>query len=935
MSITAWPSVVAFALLLVLGGCGGDDDGGGTIAPSRVTASDLEGYWVTETPDPGGSVVRTTFGFTSAERAPLVLPFALYDIPVPDGDAVSVVYRGIVDSGDQDDIQYATYSVVGGHILQTVLGDIGALPGTEYSTRILQFARGESMTLESDLDPSGARTYRWHARCPLDNSAGWQAHRGHLPECPPGLAVGASMAFDERGDLHAVHGTGEAAACETPTYAYVSETCIPRFFELPMFRWSAVDVTDNVVRIALTLIDERVVVFARRLDEADFGPAEVLDAAPGTARALRFLKGAERPMVLWNGTTSGLDEVMHRYTQQRDGTWTKASDDEIPYPFDATLTAEGDLVFANEDGVQRVTADGTPVGAPIPMPSLPLNRITPLHVTPSGRIQYVHVGPPLSGPGGVPIGRGAIFAEWNGTAWEETALGASAGAWIVTHEDGPARVVTLAQSGPASDLVLHTIEDGQHRSELGIASAPFNVDTGFPDYVRPSAVLGPGGHVAFFVDGTQLWIRRDEPLVRQPATLSLTFEGGAPGLRLYSDDGRIDCTSDCTVDVAVGERILFHVDAPPGWQSTMSCYESSILGQPSCFVPIRAATQTLTVTAERTPVQRTLFVGGSALMSVGTAFDARGDRLVLQAEFNPGRTDLVVGTTELALATHAPFALVGYERSTGDAWITPIPGATLALAAASDGGAWLVDEVLGTATFGTTTVGTPGTTSLVRVRYDASGTVVEAITITSGVNLIAHVADLEPDGTLAAAVADGPTRFFVYADASGTATRTELPFNGMPLDLAMDGARSVLSLDTGLVTTNGAAIVGSRALSNAQVRDVAIDGEVVVALASALGPVDFGGGPRTGDLFVVRYDGALEHVADVMAVSGTGRSNHIATVGDATIVAAADQILRYDASLESVVEPLEFAVGTPLSTGQDEDSLLLMYPGSLVELRPE
>lgn len=691
--------------------------------------------------------------------------------------------------------------------------------------------------------------------------------------------------------------------------------------------------TDGVLRIALTLLDEQVVVFSRRLDEPDFGPGEVLDAAPGTARALRFLKGAERPTVLWNGTTTGLDATLHRYSRQSDGTWTKDSNDAVPYPFDATLTPDGDVVFASEDGVQRVTTEGASVGAPIAMPSP--RRVTPLHVTPSGRIQYVYAGESLTGPGGVPIGNSAVFADWNGTAWEETVLGAASGeAWIVSHDEGPARVVTLAQSGPASDLVLHTIVEGQVRSELGIASAPFGAG-GRPDYVRPSAVVGPEGHVAFVLDGTRIWIRRDEPLVRQSATLSLSFEGGAPGLRLYSDDGRIDCTSDCTVDVAVGERLLFHVDAPPGWQSTMSCYESSILGQPSCFVPIRAATQTLTVTSERTPIQRTLFVGGSALMSVGTAFDARGDRLVLQAEFNPGRTDLVVGTTELALATHAPFALVGYERSTGDAWITPIPGATLALAAASDGGAWLVDEVLGTATFGATTVGTPGTTSLVRVRYDANGTAVEAITITSGVNLVAYVADLEPDGTLAAAVADGPTRFFVYADASGTATRTELPFDGMPLDLAMDGARSVLSLDTGLVTTNGAAIVGSRALSNASVLDVSIDGDVVVALASAIGPVDFGGGPRTGNVFVARYDGALEHVADVMATSGTGRTNHIATVGDATIVAVADQILRYDAMLESVVEPLELAVGTPFASGRDEDSLMVIFPGALIELRPE
>lgn len=930
MSITT-RSAVAF--LLVLGGCGGGD-GDGTVTPSRVTAADLEGYWVAEAPpDSIGGVLRTTFGFTSAQRAPLVLPFALYDLPVPEGDPVSVVYRGIAGSADQEDIQYATYSVDRGRIHQIVLGDIGSLPGTEYSTQILQFTRGESMTIESDLDPSGARTYRWHARCPLENPAGWQDHRGHLPDCAPGLALGASIAFDARGDLHAVHGIGEAARCEVPTYAYVSETCIPRFFEIPMFRWSAVDVTDGVVRIALTLIDERVVVFARRLDEPDFGPAELLDPAPGTARAIRFLEGAERPTVLWSGTTSGFDDVLHRYTRQNDGTWTKDSDDAIGYPFDATLTPEGDVVFANDDGVQRVTTEGTPVGTPIAMPST--RRIAPLHVTPSGRIQLVYSGEALTGPGGALIGNGAVFAEWNGTAWEEIALGASTGeAWIVSSDDGPARVVTIAQSGPVVDLVLHTIEDSQVRTELGIPSAPFGAG-GRPDYVRPSAVVGPEGHVAFVLDGRQLWIRRDEPLVRQPATLNVTFAGSAPGLRIRSDDGRFECTSDCTLDVEVGERIFFHVDAPPGWRSTLSCHESSILGRTSCFVPIRAATQTLSVTAERTPVQRTLFVGGEALMSVGTTFDARGDRLVLQAELNPGRTDLTVGATALTLASHAPYALVGYERSSGDAWITPIPSATLALAAEPDGGAWLVAAVLGTATFGTTTVGTLGTTSLVRARYDADGAFVDVTTLASGASLVVHVADVEPDGTVAAAITDGVTRFFVHADTSGTATRTELPIAGMPIDLAMDGARSVLALDTGLVTTNGASVVGSRPLSNATTLDVAIHGERVVALVNAFGPVDFGGGSRTGDVFVVRYDGSLTHVADVMATTGTGRTHHIAIVADATIVAVADQVFRYDPNLDDALEPLARELGTALASGQDEDSLMLMYPGALVELRPE
>lgn len=931
MPITTRSRVVA--LLLVLGGCGGDDDGG-TVTPSRVTAADLEGYWVAEAPpDDIGGVLRTTFGFTSAERAPLVLPFALYDLPVPEGDPVSVVYRGIAGSADQEDIQYATYSVDGGRIHQIVLGDIGALPGTEYSTQILQFTRGESMTIESDLDPSGARTYRWHARCPLDNAAGWQDHRGHLPDCAPGLALGASIAFDARGDLHAVHGIGEAARCETPTYAYVSETCIPRFFELPMFRWSAVDVTDGVVRIALTLIDERVVVFARRLDEPDFGPAEVLDPTPGTARAIRFLGGAERPTVLWNGTTSGLDTVLHRYTRQSDGTWTKDSDEAIPYPFDATLTPTGDVIFANEDGVQRVTVEGTPVGAPIAMPST--RRIAPLHVTPSGRIQLVYSGDALTGPGGAPIGNGAVFAEWNGTAWEEIALGAGTGeAWIVSHDDGPARVVTIAQSGPVVDLVLHTIEDGQVRTELGIPTAPFGAG-GRPDYVRPSAVVGPAGHVAFVLDGRQLWIRRDEPLVRQPATLSVTFPGDASGLRVFSEDGRFECTSDCTLDVEVGERIFFQVDAPPGWRSTLSCYESSILGRTNCFVPIRAATQTLSVTAERTPVQRTLFVGGTALMSVGTAFDVRGDRLVMQADFNPGATNLVVGTTELTLGAHTPYALVGYERTSGDAWITPIPVATLAIAAAADGGAWLVASVLGSATFGATSVGTPGTTSLVRARYDAAGSLVDVAALASGASFVAHAADVDPDGVTVAAVTDGATRFFLHANATGTPTRTELPLVGMPTKIVLDGARSVLALDTGLVTTNGAAIAGSRALSNATTLDVAIHGERVVALVNALGPVDFGGGPRTGDVFVARYDGALAHVADVMAITGTGRTNRIAMVTDATIVAVADQVLRYDPSLDDALEPLPYDLGTALASGQDDDSLMLMYPGMLVELRPE
>lgn len=930
--------------LLLISACGPSD---GPLDPSEATSTDLEGYWVAEGTDSIGSPLITTFGFVNATRAVLVLPLETNGIVAPAGAPLSVVYQN-PPNGLPSDQQYATYSVGGGELVQTVLADVATPPGTAYSTRILAITPRESLTLESSQASSGQRTYTWHARCPAPNEAGWDYYRAHFPGCPPAIALGNSIAFDEHGDIHAVHGVGAVTGCEVTTYTYITEACLPRHIAMPAIDSSAIDVKDGVVRVAAVLRDYRLVVYSRRLDEADFGPEQVIDAAPGTTRAMRFVRGTERPTLMWSGTTTGLDSLAHSYVLEDDGTWTKRSDEAMAYPFDSAVAANGDVYFVKNDFVHRVTQDGTPLGEPIaiPLPAANLGITTPIHVTPSGRIEIVYesrvLGENPGGSGGAVIGNEAYLLQRTGTTWTQTLLGNQYGAWIATHGDGPARVVITTAKAFRPELAMHTIEGGEIIStELLHGGGAFGLGS-TPEYFHvPQAVTHDDGSVAATFDGASIYVKRGPPARRVPARGQVTFIAGEGVAHLRADDGRFDCTDDCFFDAAVGEGVLVHAEAPPGWTVSIGgCYESTTYGATSCRLLVRDHQFAVSVFAERTAVESRLTTGNMNLSSVATAFDARGSKFVVQAEFNPGVTDFRIGNTTLSLDAHSPRALVGYDRDSGDAWITPLPAAPLGLAALPDGGAWVVAAIDGSVDFGSGPVGASGEQSLVRVRYGTDGTTTDAEVIDSGSRAFFTVsrANVDADGTVAAVVRSDSDWLFVRAATDSTATETVIsiaPSAGTPTLIAISGARSLVAFDSAIVLFDGATLAGVRTFGGgADLTDVALTETRAFALVVANAESDLGGMTcAAGQACVASYDDGLDLVAQSASAS-TGDPSALAVFEDAVIIASGGFSWAYDGDLNLTAEPVAYPSAQTLARGQSDDALLLLHVGELIELRP-
>jgi hypothetical protein len=925
---------VGFVLTACLLGCAAPPDA--PIDPGSARPADLEGYWVAREQLPGSSPTQIIFGFSSNARARQILPWDRYGLTPPESAPVSVVYMNIGRALSIDE-QYATYDVAGGSILQTVIADVRSLPGTMYSTRIFELRPRTSMTIESQRDPSGRRTYEWFSHCPVPNQMGWDHYRGHTEECPPGTLFGNSIAFDAEGGVHHVSGVSPASGCPS-MYAYVSEACVPAHQPLPQVRWSAIHASGDEVLLAISTLDEQLILLRRAHDEPRFREPERIDPElPGTVHGIRFLEGAPRPTLLWTGLMlDGRTRGGYVYTLEADGTWSRRGGADAPFPYaTSTGTAEGHVLFVRDRALHRVDANDAAVGEPLPLGFSDVRWASPPFVRPNGRVQVAVYGT-LEGDRTITQ---LYFLEWDGSAWSRTPLGPSAMGWIATHGDGPSRIAVRLPNGL---LALHTLEGGRiAESELS------GMGVGTDAYIAPAAVVGPAGEIAYTSEGYYIAVRRRPPIDRERATVRVVYPSASAAVRVRSSDGRIDCTSDCEVAAEMGERIPVTFEPSPGWTVTVDeCRDSFVGDARDCVVDVSQPEMTLTVRGERTAVQRQLSAAGPGLRSAASMFAVNGERVVLQAEFVEGALELTVGSTDLTNASFTPRALVGYHRGTGDAWMVRIPVAPLALGAPDDGGAWMLAEVTSSTDFGGRIVGESGTTSVVRVRFDAAGAVQGAEVIASGPSTTfgsVRAAAMASDGTavLVTSQRTGAATFW-RAPPTGAAASVALPISdfGLPVRVRLDGMRAVvMSNANGLAVINGTTVAGTRTFGEASIRELSLRGDRVVALISnPSGSVDLGAGVRTTRELIVQYDGTLRHLADrplpELLTTG-GRLTALGAVADGAVVALGEYVWRYDLALDLVVEPVFFMNTTPtLQTGTDDDSLLVLYPGSLVELRP-
>jgi hypothetical protein len=891
---------------------------GQPIDPASATAQDVEGWWLHRGPDPYREA--TVFGFLGQAIARRQLPLDENQVVLPAGAGVSTVYAGTAWGGPLIAMQVGTYAVSGGKLLEEVLADRDGPSDAAYATAIRALTPGVSMTLESSRDPSGARAYSWHDRCPVVGATGWYVYAPPVPGCAPSMASGNSLAVDADGDLHATVGVFTGSGCVKASYAYITRGCEPRRYVLPTFGYSALEVRDGKVRIALVTADSnQLVLFEGKVGALSFTQS-LIDPAPGTTRGLRFLQGAARPTLLWKGGTDTAVDTLLAYTQEADGRWTQRAGAEVPVPWVSAVTPAGDVAFIREGAVHRVQLDGTPAGAPLPLPEPRESSVAP-RVLADGRVQVVYaerpIGTNFGGVGGVVMGWEGIFAEWNGQAWTRTRLGLMQDAYVASPPSGgPARIVASLEKAAYPTYALYEVSGGQvTHSERIFANGTVGAGATQDYHTEPQAVVDAQGAIAFSTTGLDVvWRPVTGATDRAPASVDILFDGSGKA-RLVSDDGRVNCSGPCTVTGRSGERLRVRAVPEKGSRARMTCHDSTVFGRESCDLDLTGTRTTFIVSAALSPFERAMVVGNPGGSAKASRASVLGERLVLLAEVSPGQASFQVGSTPVPLAPATTRAVVGFNRATASGWSTALPEPALAVRALEDGGAWVVLPVNGVADIGGRGVGAAGETHLVRLRLGPDGKTLDAVTLASGSVLNGMAGDVAPDGTAAVAFRAGSAPAeFARVGPTGGAVRIPRGAEGPASHLALHGERAVVAVGTSLVSLTGPVVTATRPLPGARVESLALDGPRALLALTLLAEADVGGGPRPAGGYLVQYDASLALTAAVKTPAVA-----VVAVPGGAIAATASAATRYDLSLAPV--------GTSLNLGLANHRIVASAPG--------
>ncbi|MBX7097803.1 MAG: hypothetical protein K1X89_08830 [Myxococcaceae bacterium] len=873
---------------------------GGPINPGSAKVDDLLGYWTYwgSTPLDGGNQEQTTvLGFATAADAPAELPLLENEV-----DAGGLPAGAVYENAPYYDLviqQLTTFDVQGGAILQTVLADRNADPGKQYSTKILELTPKQSMVIESKRATSGQRRYEWFERCPAVNPAGWSAYLGH--SCPTAFSLGTSMVFDRFGDLHSVSGQGATVdPCQVPTLADVTRTCVARLSQAPNFYLSSLAVgPDDVLRMAYNLQQGSSALHLRERPVRGTAWTDTLvDGTPGTIYDLRLFDDVNGRAIAVR-TQAGVSVYRPDAGgwSRKDGTLADGG------TFNGILTnlerlPSGQLLVG-QDRPPHVLKE-TPAGyVPVDLPELAppgSSFITQALQDGKGRIQVLTRGRPIAVPGGRVFGDdGMKLAIAEGGAWKFWPLPINGGAWLAPLPDGSPRVVIALEKASKPAFVLLTLQGDVFAQELLDVDESFGVTNSIPTHVRTAVATAADGSIAVTFDGQRIWVRRPQgPIHPRPSVLKLGFNGMTGVARVRSTDGKVDCSAPCSVEYPAGSRVELRIESQPGYAASLSCPEMLSFGAERCMVNVRQPVSEETVGVVRTPVRSYQQPAGLNLMALGDRFGTSGALTAYAVELNPGGVFAVNGVTLPLANPSAAHAVALFDQVKRAGWIAALPVEPDAVMPAADGGAWAVVHVSGPTTFGAMMLGTSGKTSVLRLRFDATGaltgaaTVIEAASASLPVMLRWPAAAVGSDGT-AAAVLISTTGFpaqslteqtvLAQVDAAGTAHVVPLHADGatnaaVVVEQQGTFAGATCGNTLALLSLDGTGKpAGTRALTGLTLRGISKRGARAAVMAdtgtAGSTSVDLGGGPRTGVSFIAEYGASLAFAA-AFAVPGSG-----------------------------------------------------------------
>ena len=882
-------ALLAASAAALLVGC---PSSGGPINPGSAKVDDLLGYWTywgSLNLDGGSPDQTTVLGFASAADAPAELPLLENEVDAG-GLPGSVVYEGALYYGLVIQ-QLATFDVKDGQILQTVLADRNADPGKQYGTTILELTPKKSMTIESKRSSAGQRSYEWFERCPAVNPAGWSTYQGQ--GCPTAFSLGTSMVFDRFGDLHTVSGQGATVdPCQVPTFADITKVCVSRLSQAPNFYLSSLAVgPDDVLRMAYNLQQGTSALRLRERPVRGTTWADTLvDGTPGTIYDLRLFDDAQgRAIAVRTGAGVSVYRPDAGGWSRQDGALTDGG------TFTGILTNLERLpsgrILVGQSTPPHVLEE-TPAGyAPVDLPPLAppgSSFITQALRDGKGRIQVLTRGRPVAIPGGRVFGDdGVKLAVIEGGAWKFFPLPINGGAWLAPLPDGSPRVVIALEKASKPAFLLLTLQGEAFAQELLDVEESFGATGSIPTHVRTAVATAADGSLAVSFDGQLVWVRRPQgPIHPRPSVLKLGFNGMTGVARVRSTDGKVDCSAPCEVPYPAGSRVELRIEVQPGYAASLNCPEMLAFGADRCRVNVRQLVSEETVTVVRTPVRSFQQPAGANLMAIGDRFGTLGDLTAYAVELNPGGVFAVNGVSFPLANPSAAHALAVFDRVKRAGWITALPVEPDAVMPAADGGAWAVVSVTSPTTFGTMMLGASGKTSVLRLRYDATGALTGAATLIEAASAALPVmvrwpaAAVGSDGT-AAAVLSSTAGFpgqslteqtvLAQVDAAGTAHVVPLHASG-----AINAAVVVEQQGTFAGATCGNTLAlaaldasgkpaGTRALTGLMLRGVSKRGARTAVLAdtgsAGSTSVDLGGGARTGVSFIAEYGASLAFTA--------------------------------------------------------------------------